>query len=422
MVELFKLSIIPDDIEFTIEVVKSSGEKESVIRKDIQADRNIKLGLITLLNCIYPDLTEPEAVAESNLIYNISKFPWSSDNARYVIRLQESINNILAVLFEMINRNYKVNISESNYKRFETFVAKIIQLLRQLEINIVKNSCKQNMATSTSSNISEISVDFAKILKNMIISSTKYTGKSPLSSLSISEPVKVPSGTDSFNVLVGNAGQITRRGVTYDITPVAQDGDCLFNSVLGQTITNASTAELRRSVAKYIRSSIDDGRIERGVLMDAINTWYADYADHPELVAFGALGSDAAKINRYLEILVKTPDQRVGVQSLYWGYFVELNAIAMMRNIRINIIFAKNSQEQQETIYRIPDNVDRPDITDIYVYFTGNHYNIARPVSVPVSPPVASPVSSGPSVVEPTKKVLYSIVPSVPSISGILGL
>jgi hypothetical protein len=175
---------------------------------------------------------------------------------------------------------------------------------------------------------------------------------------------------DPLIVRLGFDGNILRSGQNFHITHVDMNGDCLFNAILQQTNTNNETFKLRKKVALELNKKKDTDKSE---LLGNIALWQEDNAE--ALLNFDSL-SEEDKISKYIECIKTSPTtvDLVHSERVHWGGQMEITIISeKMQSIRINII-----RHNSDTILRIPD--DSSDRTDIFIYFNGSHYNIAKKI------------------------------------------
>ena len=101
--------------------------------------------------------------------------------------------------------------------------------------------------------------------------------------------------------------------------------------------------------------------------------WYINYSDILDVL------DDTQLLDQYFEIMSHDPvknSQTIDGQrypnSIFWGGYLELNELATQLDITIGIISSTNTD-----ILIIPEDAEENPDT-IYLYYTGNHYNIAR--------------------------------------------
>ena len=147
---------------------------------------------------------------------------------------------------------------------------------------------------------------------------------------------------------------------------------------------NANTNKLRVDTANYIETKYGADPDYKHIIDGTITAWYEENKLHPELSGFGRLVNPIEKLNRYLQILQKLPHQRIrneriGDDRIYWGTYIELLAIANLKNINIRFIMANIHPTDNHPIINIPDpELINPSYTT-YIY-----YNLVLSCQLPV--------------------------------------
>ena len=192
--------------------------------------------------------------------------------------------------------------------------------------------------------------------------------------LSMSKSSDTPNLTDPLSVKLGLGGNIRRGDQIFKIIEVDMNGDCLFNSILQQQNTNEESIELRKRIANELKTKSNTNPQFKQELLGHIALWQTDIGD--VLVEFDSLSEDE-KISKYLEFISTSPVGKKTEYSnkLYWGGQLEITTIVeRLRTVRINIITYNSNY-----IIRIPD--DNSTKSDIYIYYNGAHYNIAKKIN-----------------------------------------
>jgi hypothetical protein len=183
---------------------------------------------------------------------------------------------------------------------------------------------------------------------------------------------------DSIKIVLGEEGVIDRLGREFRIKKVKEDGDCMFNAVMLQVNPSGNVTELRKEVIKAIEAKVKESpEYKENILHYITDDWQSDF---PELL--GHLEGDAL-LAEYFKIMMQDPvtegqeiDGKILPNSVFWGGHLELTELAIKLKITIGLISHANT-----TILMIPEGAIAGANT-VYIYHTGNHFNIAEPVHV----------------------------------------
>jgi len=351
VVELFKLSLIPKDLTLQIETVDINNQKK-MVDKTINPNDIIIDGLCVLYKA-YRYVSDDDAILNVRILLNIYNNNIHDEYLEKITELHNTTIYMIYCAFEINNLFYKIDFNTSDFNRFTNFIINLLNILRKIEIIIIKNYSKSSVLLNNLSDIEPII----------------YLTESIKSNLSSTETI-LPS--------------------EYNIINVAGDGDCLFNSLLQQQTTNENTFNLRSKITTYIRSRYQSDEEYKTVLLYFISDWSEQNKQHPELIDYDSL-TETGKIEKYLSLMIKPINERIGFNSIYWGGGLEIMAFTeVMKNenklTRVNLLYSDNNN-----ITKIEPSLAgmqpaapslagmQPDIVlnDIYIYYLGNHYNYA---------------------------------------------
>ena len=179
---------------------------------------------------------------------------------------------------------------------------------------------------------------------------------------------------DSIELILGGEGKIIRNQRHFDIKKVEANGNCLFNAILQQINISIDVTQLRVDIIESMKKKANTDPSYRDMLITNIRQdWYINYSD-----IMGIL-DDAQLLDKYFKIMSHNPvknsqtlDEQRYPNSIFWGGYLELNELVTQLGITIGIISSTNTD-----ILIIPEGAEENQDT-IYLYYTGNHYNIAR--------------------------------------------
>lgn len=186
---------------------------------------------------------------------------------------------------------------------------------------------------------------------------------------------------DDYLATIGILGTIKRDNIIFKIKKVPENGNCLFESVIQQINTDDKKCATywRKEVTNKLQKQVEQNPDFRKEFTSKIICDWKEY-----FLDFLGNFDDTQLLYYYFEIMNVDPttddyksdkiiiNNKEVPNSIFWGGHFELIKLAELLNIKIGLINSNSTD-----ITYINDN--NSDVTNtIYIYYSGNHYNIAR--------------------------------------------